>query len=148
MVWKKYANETPEQRRERKIAQQRARSRRYFERHKAEGIAAQRAYRASRPGFIAAQSAARRARGTQDKFLFAHQFLSKGLARGLIQRPDSCSICGIACIPQGHHHDYTKPFDVTWLCRKCHAGIHRMIEKGAIPQPITAPLKPKRKARA
>lgn len=25
-----------------------------------------------------------------------------------------------------HHPDYARPYDIVWLCKKCHASIHRM----------------------
>lgn len=43
------------------------------------------------------------------------------------KRPKACSTCG--SIPSysvhGHHNDYSKPFDVIWVCPKCHARIHK-----------------------
>ena len=33
--------------------------------------------------------------------------------------PEPCIICGNEKVDM-HHQDYTKPFDVDWLCRSCH----------------------------
>ncbi len=35
-----------------------------------------------------------------------------------------CAICGSTDHVQGHHTDYTKPLDVTWLCRLHHFHAH------------------------
>jgi hypothetical protein len=45
---------------------------------------------------------------------------------GRIVRPNHCSDCGAACKPDGHHSDYAKPYNVTWLCRRCHVNADRL----------------------
>ena len=27
-------------------------------------------------------------------------------------------------IVQAHHHDYTKPLEIEWLCKQCHTKVH------------------------
>lgn len=46
---------------------------------------------------------------------------------GHIKRPEQCE-CGNPKV-EGHHTDYTKPLKVTWLCRTCHADLHRQETK-------------------
>jgi hypothetical protein len=37
-----------------------------------------------------------------------------------------CSSCGATDIRiEGHHFDYSKPFEITWLCYLCHKMIHK-----------------------
>lgn len=38
--------------------------------------------------------------------------------RRLVKGP--CQHCGATDKVQAHHHDYSKPLDVEWLCFKCH----------------------------
>jgi hypothetical protein len=44
--------------------------------------------------------------------------------RGYIAK-SNCIECG-SPDSQMHHEDYSKPIDVTWLCRPCHLKIHRI----------------------
>lgn len=45
--------------------------------------------------------------------------------QGNIVRPEFCSECKRLCKPEAHHEDYSRPLDVVWLCRACHAKRHR-----------------------
>lgn len=39
----------------------------------------------------------------------------------LIRQP--CESCGSKDV-EAHHKDYSKPLDVTWLCKRCHMQVH------------------------
>jgi hypothetical protein len=43
---------------------------------------------------------------------------------GKLARPNNCSKCGCECKPQAHHEDYSKPYEVIWLCAQCHFYHH------------------------
>lgn len=55
----------------------------------------------------------------------ARSSLKARVYRGKIVRPNYCVQCNKECIPDGHHYDYSKPFDVKWLCKECHGKEHR-----------------------
>ncbi len=55
----------------------------------------------------------------------ARKRLSDLVREGRIKRPTNCESCGVACKPNGHHEDYSKPLDVQWLCSTCHGLVHR-----------------------
>lgn len=44
---------------------------------------------------------------------------------GKLIKPDKCQSCKNEGRLEGHHEDYSKPFDVMWLCNLCHTKIHR-----------------------
>lgn len=45
---------------------------------------------------------------------------------GKVSRPDRCQKCHIKSDRiQAHHHDYSKPLDVLFLCPACHGKEHR-----------------------
>lgn len=49
----------------------------------------------------------------------------KAVQRGDMIRPNECSMCGDTGKICGHHDDYSKPFEVRWVCYSCHGKIHR-----------------------
>lgn len=52
----------------------------------------------------------------------ARSYAGVYLRRGKIERKP-CQKCG-SDKSQMHHHDYSKPLEVEWLCRPCHMGEH------------------------
>jgi hypothetical protein len=64
--------------------------------------------------------------------------LQRAVRAGDVVRPDRCSRCGNEPPPgraiNGHHHDYSKPLDVEWLCEKCHTAHHRKVRRGWGPE--------------
>lgn len=56
------------------------------------------------------------------------QQAAKAIKDGWLKRPEICSKCGIKGKIQAHHEDYSKPFEITWLCMKCHRGVHKKKE--------------------
>ncbi len=58
-----------------------------------------------------------------DEKMKARRKLQTAVKRGKIIR-QPCQTCGA---PNGdaHHEDYSKPLEVEWFCRLCHAAKHR-----------------------
>lgn len=55
----------------------------------------------------------------------ARLMLRDEIHRGNVQRPEKCSKCKNKGMVHGHHGDYSKPLEVTWLCRVCHVDLHK-----------------------
>jgi hypothetical protein len=72
----------------------------------------------------------------------ARYLLNKAVKEGRIIKPSTCSDCSKSgVIIDGHHEDYSKPLEVIWLCKKCHAKIPKA--KPAIIKQATPGLNPK-----
>lgn len=59
------------------------------------------------------------------------------IKRGRVAKPDCCEQCNKRCKSHeldAHHHDYSKPLDVIWLCRQCHVDTQRE-ERGEARRP-------------
>jgi hypothetical protein len=59
----------------------------------------------------------------------ARRALRYAIRKGLVIRPTVCSQCPRTRRIQAHHHDYSKPFDVAWLCSRCHGRRHRLSDE-------------------
>lgn len=53
----------------------------------------------------------------------ARAYVNSYLKRGKIQKEDC--LCGAPSVHM-HHHDYTKPLEVTWMCQACHSYHHKV----------------------
>lgn len=51
-----------------------------------------------------------------------HAQVQYAIRTGKLMRPVACEDCKLSNKPDAHHEDYSKPFEITWLCRKCHAA--------------------------
>jgi hypothetical protein len=59
----------------------------------------------------------------------ARSLLSNAICEGKIIRPSACSLCGTTETKiQAHHPDYSKTYDVIWVCRSCHFMVHDRIK--------------------
>ena len=60
--------------------------------------------------------------------ILARYMLNNAIKSGEITRPEKCVNCG-GLKPDAHHPDYSKPFEVIWLCKKCHKQCHLKINQ-------------------
>jgi hypothetical protein len=58
--------------------------------------------------------------------------LNNAVRDGRVEQPELCSVCGKEpeVRMEAHHEDYSKPFDVEWLCSICHGKRHRIDPQG------------------
>lgn len=54
----------------------------------------------------------------------ARVLFRNAVAAGKIERRTTCEDCGVEGRIHGHHEDYSKPYDVRWLCVRCHTKAH------------------------
>jgi len=58
----------------------------------------------------------------------ARNYVLVAVYQGRLQKPEACEDCGekVEMVDlHGHHEDYSKPYDVEWVCRSCHVERHR-----------------------
>ena len=102
----------------------RARQRVYRQAHLEEGNAYKREWRRKNPERSCEISKASQRRYPEKHK--AREALHWATRSGRVTKPNTCSQCGTTGRIEGHHEDYTKPFDVQWLCSRCNANVHRV----------------------
>lgn len=71
----------------------------------------------------------------------ANRAVEAALKAGAIKNPGVCYGCGCEAGEhriEAHHHDYSKPLDVVWLCTPCHRRMdaQRRVREGKTPYGI------------
>jgi len=64
----------------------------------------------------------RRRRDREPLKAAAHYATTNAIRDGRLL-PQPCEACGDANV-EAHHHDYSRPLDVRWLCRRHHLAVH------------------------
>jgi len=59
----------------------------------------------------------------------AHDKIKYATRKKRISKPLLCEHCNKKGQLHGHHHDYAKPLDVTWLCPICHSAEHKRLNE-------------------
>lgn len=52
------------------------------------------------------------------------KLLREYIKRGIVKKPNKCSICKEKRKIIGHHPNYSKPLKAIWVCYSCHKKIH------------------------
>ena len=65
----------------------------------------------------------------------AHSAVNNAIRGGKLEK-GPCAFCARDDRVEAHHHDYSKPLDVTWLCSPCHRRFHAL-EQMATYDPAT-----------
>ncbi len=68
----------------------------------------------------------------------ANMALDLALKLGYVEKPDHCLGCGCPAEESrvtAHHHDYSKPLEVVWVCSSCHRFLdaNRRVREGKNP---------------
>lgn len=63
--------------------------------------------------------------GSEAEKQFARRCVAQAVKAGVLVRPEHCPRCGKKKRRiEAHHHDYSKPLEVEWLCSPCHKEEH------------------------
>lgn len=81
-----------------------------------------------RPIWVRQQTARQNANKVDPAKQRCREILQGAVRYGRVIRSECCVGCGAKVHTHGHHEDYSKPYEVLWLCPVCHADVHRPLE--------------------
>lgn len=90
-------------------------------------VEARRAYAQSEHGKEVVNAAKRKWMKANTVKRAAHIILGNAVRDGRVDKPTACHRCKQDTASRrlhAHHHDYTAPLDVEWICAKCHRDEH------------------------
>lgn len=90
----------------------------YYLLNKAYIIARCREYNKTKGGRVSAAKSSKKQRILYPEKAQARHFISNGIRAGRVTKAP-CAVCG-SNNAEAHHPDYSKPFDVKWLCSDHH----------------------------
>lgn len=107
---------------------EKARSKAYYDTHRAERQACSRAYAKSQRGRLKNREAVRRYKNRYPERTSARHSANLALKRGDLSKPKVCQALGCSSMNSlhAHHSDYGRPLSVDWLCREHHEAVHHV----------------------
>ena len=82
-------------------------------------------YRATEKGMKNVREAVYRSIEKYKEKQKAREVLNYAVKSGKVEKATNCEVCKEEKRLHGHHDDYSKPLEVRWVCRSCHADIHK-----------------------
>lgn len=89
-------------------------------------VEARKEYAQTDEGIAAGNRAKKRWTEKNKKKRWVANCVNNAIRDGALIKPKECSKCRkTKCRIEGHHNDYDRPLDVTWLCSACHRAWHK-----------------------
>ncbi len=86
---------------------------------------AEQKYQQTEAGGVAHRKASRNYRLCHPEKIKTRYTINNALVAGKLTRPSPCEGCLKKRFAQAHHEDYSKPFEIDWLCKKCHVNVNK-----------------------
>lgn len=102
-------------------AAHRAACKRYYAKHREKWPAYGKDWRAKNPDKVVEMKRSQYGRNPEQRRVWRK--VQTALTNGTLIKPSRCESCDAEVSLEGHHEDYSKPLEVIWLCRLCHAHV-------------------------
>lgn len=95
-------------------------------------VKARQEYAKTQEGIASSNAAKYRWSEANKKKRWVSHAVNNAIRDGKLEKSQACEACEKTdCRIEGHHDDYDKPLDVTWLCSSCHRAWHKENGEGA-----------------